>query len=265
MIVPIIHSIAPVSKVYNTGERPILVTCSDNNDYICKYTLSSGSAFKLVCELIGNSMASLWGLNNPEFALITLSAEHQQNVAITNRGNKLCLGSRFMENVVDLTKVSLLAVNDSFDNFCQLLDIALFDMWMANEDRNANNFNLMINIDDERFVPIDFGCIFNSSTFEYPLSQLTMSDSLMYSDLFCSMARKYADMLTEDLLNKIHASFVSKVAYCNDNNTLLSIPTEWLIPQELVSRKLYELFSPQWIDSVWENYTDILNNSITIE
>lgn len=206
MLVPRIHSIAPVSKVYNTGERPILVTCSDNNDYICKYTLSSGSAFKLVCELIGNSMASLWGLNNPEFALVTLSAEHQQNVAITNRGNRLCLGSRFMENVVDLTKVSL-----------------------------------------------------------YPLSQLTMSDSLMYSDLFCSMARKYADMLTEDLLNKIHTSFVSKVAYCKDNNTLLSIPTEWLIPQELVSRKLDELFSPQWIDSVWENYTDILNNSITIE
>ena len=96
MTVPRIHSIAPVSKVYSTGEQPVLVTCSDNNDYICKYTLSTGSAFKLVCELIGNSMASLWGLGNPEFALVTLFIEHQQNVAITNRGNKLCIGSRFI-------------------------------------------------------------------------------------------------------------------------------------------------------------------------
>lgn len=208
-------------------------------------------------------MANLWELGNPAFSLVTLSIEHQQNAAITNRGNKLCIGSRFMENVVDLTKVSLFAVNDSFDNFCQLLDIALFDMWMANEDRNANNFNLMINIDDERFVPIDFGNIFNSSTFDYPLSQLTMSDSLMYSDLFGSMARKYADKLTEDLLNNIYTSFVNKVAYCKDNNTLLSIPAEWLIPQELVSRKLEELFSQQWIDSVWDNFNDILQTSLT--
>ena len=81
------------------------------------------------------------------------------------------------------------------------------------------------------------------------------------------MAKKHADVLTEDLLNQIHTSFVNKISANKDNATdlLLSIPAEWQIPRELVSRKLEELFSQQWISGVWENYIDLLKSSLIIE
>jgi len=256
-------SIAPVSRQYNTGEQPVLVTCSDGCDYICKYTLSSGSAYKLVCELICNRLAQIWGLNTPDFAQVSLLQEHQQSLNISIRSNKLCIGSLFLTDVIDLTKISQLAVDPSEQNLRELITIALFDLWVANEDRNWNNFNLMIDINDNRFIPIDFGCAFNTSTFDYPLSQLTQSDSLMYSDLFVSIAHQHTYLFTETFFSELHSRFIYNVRECQDqiDDIIRTIPQEWQIPQDIISSKLNELFTPQWLEGVWSNFLDIFHSS----
>jgi hypothetical protein len=53
MKIPTLSSIKTIEQQYQTGENPVLVLCSDKNAYICKYMRSSGSAYKLACELIG--------------------------------------------------------------------------------------------------------------------------------------------------------------------------------------------------------------------
>src|SRR5690348_4904939 len=53
-----------------------------------------------------------------------------------------------------------------------LLKIALFDLWLANNDRNHNNYNLLLK--DGRFVPIDHSEIFDGSSLGRKLSQLTV-------------------------------------------------------------------------------------------
>ena len=59
-----------VLKVYQTGDRPILVLCSDGYHYICKYKQPGYSANKLVSELIGSSFAKLWGIPTPQVSLV---------------------------------------------------------------------------------------------------------------------------------------------------------------------------------------------------
>jgi len=77
-------------------------------------------------------------------------------------------------------------MNARFDehSLTQLLIIALFDFWIANEDRTANNYNLLYRTDNRSLVSIDYGGILNSCTMNRPLSQLEVTDSILYSDLF---------------------------------------------------------------------------------
>jgi hypothetical protein len=46
MKIPELNSIKSIERQYETGERPVLVTCSDKNAYICKYMRSSASDTK---------------------------------------------------------------------------------------------------------------------------------------------------------------------------------------------------------------------------
>ncbi len=61
--------------------------------------------------------------------------------------------------------------------------IALFNLWVANEDRNWNNANLLYDVNSNNLIAIDHGCILNTATFDYNLSLLTQNETILYSDL----------------------------------------------------------------------------------
>ena len=79
--------------------------------------------------------------------------------------------------MIEVTPTMLDEIEPSPTLLRHLAFIALFDFWMANEDRNANNYNLMYDVNAHLFVPIDYGCVFNTATYDYSLSQLTETDS----------------------------------------------------------------------------------------
>lgn len=74
------ESVEIVEMSYNTGKRPVRVLCSDRNTYICKYRYKPISAFKLVCEVIGSSMAQMWKINAPEPAIVNIYANGSHKV-----------------------------------------------------------------------------------------------------------------------------------------------------------------------------------------
>ena len=258
-----LHSISSIIKQYNTGEQPVLATCSDGHDYVCKYPLSSASAYKLACELAGNELAKAWELNSPETAIIKISAKHQSGIKSSSIFERVCIGSRLLPNAIDITPISAKAVAATENSLIDLLTISLFDLWVANEDRNFNNYNLLYDLNQCRLVPIDFGCIFNSSTFDFPLSQLTLSDSLIYSELFTNMAESYKYIKEFDFINNFKGIYLDKAEASKPRiqHIVNSIPQEWNISSQRVKAKLGELFSEMWIENVWENFIDILLTS----
>lgn len=262
--IPNLNSVKQIEKQYHTGDLPVLVMCSDKKAYICKYMPSTNSAFKLVCELIGSQMAEAWKLTSPQTAFIQIKAVHWAGIYTPHNLTAPALGYMKLDGVIDITPTTYNIVTRTNDILIQLLKIALFDFWITNEDRTYNNANLLYDIHKEELISIDYGGIFNTSTFEYPLSQLTMTDTILYADLFrhlikgkdrnqiLEMANKLKDYYKESIRNSIQ-----KI-----HDILNLIPPEWNVPKASVEIKLKQLIELEWTESVWKNFCECLNDNL---
>lgn len=166
MAIPVLCSAKRIEQQFHTGEEPVMVMCSDVNIYVCKYMRSSATAFKLACEFIGANLAMAWQLRTPEIAIVNIKPSHWEGMNITHSFSAPSIGFSWMDGVVDITPSTYSKVPATAEIVNQLMKIALFDFWVANEDRNANNANLMYDMVREQLVSIDYGCILNTATFD---------------------------------------------------------------------------------------------------
>lgn len=263
MRIPVLNSVKSIELRYSTGEEPVLVMCSDKKSYICKYMRTSASAYKLACELIGSQMAEAWELNTPAAALVNIKPAHwpmyvQHCISVPSFGYGRLLG------VVDVTPSTYKMIDSSMDHLFQLLHIALFDFWIANEDRNTNNANLLYDIENSKIVSIDYGCILNTATFDFSISQLTSTDTILYSPLFSHLVqgKKKADVLK--IADCLQESYHGCVARALKRVEVIKnfMPVEWNVSSSVVAGKLSELFEKQWIDAVWENFVECIKENM---
>lgn len=245
-----------VLKVYQTGDRPILLLCSDGTHYICKYKQPGYAANKLVNELVGGAFAASWGIATPVRSLVVNDPIIWDDAGISHDPVAPLLGSRKMENVFDLGGLNCNQVEKSLRTLSQLIRIALFDLWLANEDRTCNNYNLLYDLKEKSLVSIDYGGIFNSGILNYPLYQLNASDSIISSDLFCRL--KTPNL--QNALSLMRVKYIRLVANCKKKVSVIidSIPQEWNVEKTTLELKLQELFATEWINETWSNFTDLV-------
>lgn len=261
---PVLESVKAIEWQYRTGEEPVLVMCSDKNAYICKYMRSPSAAYKLVCELIGAKMAKAWTITTPETALVKIRQEHWAGHFVQHNHNAPAFGSSQMHGVIDVTPSTYCEVRPSAAILSQLLKIALFDFWIGNEDRNANNANLLYDIENERLVSIDYGCILNTATYEYPMSQLTSTDTILWSDLFRQTAKESGRNRIKAMADELKTQYALWIKQSRKavKQILDTLPSEWNVPAATVADKLEQLFEKEWTEGVWNNFTECLNDNI---
>lgn len=259
MKIPQLHSLKAIERQYHTGEEPVLVMCSDLNAYICKYMRSSVASYKLVSEFIGGQMARIWRMNAPEMAIVKIKAEHWNGLRSTHSVTAPTIGSRKKSGVIDIIPSTVSEIEETPFLLAQLTYIALFDFWMANEDRNANNANLMYDISHQMFIPIDYGCVFNTATYDYQLSQLTLTDSILSSDLYDMLFSRHRNTMLR-LIADLDRDYWLNVGRCQEKAKLIveQIPQEWNLPKEVIIDKVNALFNPEWLDNVWQNFMECL-------
>ncbi len=265
MKTPVLHSVKTIERQYQTGEEPVLVMCSDLNAYICKYMRSSASSYKLASEFIGAQFARLWRFNSPEIAIVNIKPDHWNGLRSSHSTTAPAFGSRKKTGIIDVTRSAVEEIEDTSLMFAQLVYIALFDFWMANEDRNANNSNLLYDIKQHLFIPIDYGCVFNTATYDYPLSQLTTTDSILSSELFERMIPKQKSSIISIIAN-LDRDYGINVGKCLENvkSVIEQIPQEWNLPKDVVVNKVNQLFDYQWLEDVWNNFMECLNEKMTL-
>lgn len=261
---PILNSIDAISKQYPTGETPVLVMCSDMNSYICKYIRNSASAQKLACELIGAKMAQVWELNVPPVSLVRIKPEHWPVKYLPPKVMTTMLGSKYLSSVEYISPSNFDKLAKSVSNLGHLLKIALFDFWVANEDRNENNSNLLYDVITKMFVPIDFGCILNNADLQSTMMQLTITDTIVNSPLFKYMSEGIASQTIQKQVSNLKGKYIKYVSQCQKHvdSIVEEIPTDWNIPASLVSNKLLQLFEPKWTEAVWSNFEECLNDNL---
>ena len=131
-------------------------------------------------------------------------------------------------------------------------------------DRNANNANLLYDVEREELVSIDYGCIFNTATFEFPLSQLTSTDTILYSDLFQCLIQGKSPKSIEMVAKPLRAYYLACVDRCRQSygQMVNDMPKDWKIPMEVVENKVKQLFETDWIEGVWRSFMDCLTENI---
>ena len=258
-----LHSIQEIAKQYPTGDSPVLVLCSDKQQYICKYMRPNDTiSYKLACEFIGAVFADAWKINTPPFALVKIKPEHWISVAASHSSSASAVGFQKIDSVIDITPTSFRQVEANADTLYQLLKIALFDFWIANEDRTYNNANLLYDVENERLVSIDYGGILNNVTFDVSLSQLTETDSILCADIFAHIIKHISQKQLSDAVELLKQDYIQCVNRCKKQSLLLTnMPTEWAVPSLKVENKETELFSPSWKDDTWENFIECLKSN----
>jgi hypothetical protein len=137
-------------KILQTAKSPLVVTCNDFNQYVCKHNF--GISKSLFNEYIASSFLKLWNIPTPDFTFINLPEDVINEFAIVRNlqpawFKKTCFGSSHLQfakeiddNIENIHKNHLKKIRK-----IDLLKIALFDIWIANEDRTARHTNLLLN------------------------------------------------------------------------------------------------------------------------
>lgn len=264
MVIPQLYSIKEIEKQYDTGELPVLVTCSDMNAYICKYMRSSSAAYKLVSELVGALFAKAWKIASPPCAFVQIKTEHWAAIQTPRNLSAPCWGYQELKGSMDITPTTYSKIELRKEPLLQLLKIALFDFWIANEDRTCNNANLLYDVINQQLISIDYGGILNTSILTSSLSQLSPTDTILYADIFhhlkkCSTNRQIEKEAAR--LKDYYYTCVTKSHKCVDY-ILQVIPEEWNVRTSFVESKLHQLFDQEWLNEVWFNFKDCLKENL---
>lgn len=262
-----IHTLFPTA-----GSRPALVTCNDFRDWVCKYDRSPLNLFN---ELIAAKFAEIWGIMTPEVCFIRVKQDHIPLHKFPQLQydffSKECFGSLYLENSkeIDLTTVSLFKQKgfiDKLGNREDFLRIALFDIWLANEDRNHNNFNLLLYASSEKLnllYAIDHVNIFNGSFLNYGLAELTEDDSIIKSEMAKILfggKRKLPEMVESLVQN-----FYLCTSECRErlDGILALVPDSWGLNKEDLRRKILDnLFTEDWNETCVNNFRMLIQSFV---
>ncbi len=246
--------IPPEGCLTTRGSRPLRVFCSDMNHYICKYFSGEGPATSLFNEYIACCFLEEWALQVPAMAIVKISVNHTRQTGMpTHYFRRPCFGSFYHGNYLEVDRF---LSGWSFSNHAMknlrrsILAIAMFDLWIANEDRTGNNYNLLFNPMVADFVPIDHVMAFNGNNLDKEPFPLTVDDSLLNSTLVQQLFFRTLQPERNELRLSTICSFEHDVAQCHSHLStyLQHLPEAWDISLASVNERLQFLFSREWTD-----------------
>ncbi len=267
------HSIEAVHKVFGTNDSPVLVTCNDLNDYVCKYRYP----YRLFNELLAYCFLKEWDIPVPEACLVNIRPDHLTD-EVRRAGGRFAfferpvIGSLYYPYAREIDN-SLTALGNNrndllkIQNRVDLLKIALFDMWMTNEDRNGNNYNLLlVPAQSGKFYihAIDHSACFNSGNVgQYTPSPLTVDDSVLSTDI-CRLLYANSTVLKRDC-EVILSSFEQKVALCKNRlpKIMNFVPPLWgLDVAQHMPWFADNLFHEDWLKKVQSDFRHYLQERL---
>lgn len=270
-----IVSISPISKIIpTTGSNPALVLCEDFNEYYCKYSRHT-PANRLMIEFIASSFLKIWKIPTPDFEFVKILPEHIPSEILSNRisiadFNILTFGSQHLNNSQEIDETVVLSWRNKknqikdIQNKENILRIGLFDLWMANEDRNHNNCNLMIGASKMGSIiyAIDHEKCFNSGILDsiHPIQLLTEDESILKSTLISLIFPN--EYLIYDAIPEILREFNDSVSLCLQQLPFIlqQIPNNWGINTTEIAILLKKnIFAPDWINLTAQTFKEYLN------
>ena len=269
-----LYSIEPIQKAYPTQREPVLVRCNDLHYYVCKHSKNSPCDV-LFNEFIASRFLAIWGIYSLPPTFVSVKEEHlpekfYSGILQPASLKHTLIGFPFLKNCKEITlmdsgfKGNYSEIN-KIVNPESLIQIALFDLWLGHDDRNWNNYNLLMQskADGYYFVPIDHETIFSGNTLPHGINIQTEQDSLIFTPLFDAVVSKRLIRSELKDVETVKKDFYLCISNCKNelNKILEEIPHDWNISidtkRELI---LKNIFSSEWQDMVFCNFLIYLNH-----
>ena len=269
----ILTSNSKIKNTFDTGQKPVLVQCSDIEDYVCKHSFGHTPSKILFIEWLAYHFLKKLEVYVPELALVNIQDHHTLTTQTCQPlffKNTTCFATKFIEYAEETNLINL--HSDDFKRVANKIDlfrIAFVDLWMANEDRNHNNFNMLHHIVDGKtfVVPIDHGSCLNTLGFdkERPLYQLEYNDSIIATDLFLKVSKGYVKNMKEvsDLIEKVYICVLENEQYYDE--IVKNIPDDWKIPADYILSLKQNLFDENWLNETKTNFLSYCKTSLKLK
>jgi hypothetical protein len=267
--VKIIHS-----QYETKGHSPLKVLADDFNPYVLKFPKNSFDKVSIVKEFICFYLLKCWSIPTPDIAALSVPDNLLKECPfISNRDKKLiegtgCFGSKLITDAIELTDF-LVAQNAPAQkrilNPKDMLRIALFDLWVENEDRRPTNNNIILEPRSKGLLiyPIDHAFTFSTLNFSeltHSTVNFSVNDSILHSPLAISTVKKIG--IKKDYRTKLEEMFY----LCIDNTKpffsqiVSNIPDslEFTIDDKLILSDF--LFNRERNSLVWQEFDYILNS-----
>jgi hypothetical protein len=264
------NSISEISRVISTaGSNPVVVLCDDLNEYVCKYSINT-PARRLLIEYLGFCFAKIWDIPIPEGKFVNISSDHVPQEFLSNTFQRryfetTTIGSLNYPESKEIDKTFIASWKSKpaqlrkILNKEDLLKIGLFDLWLSNEDRNHNNFNLLINsvTGGTKLMAIDHEKCFNTGIIDpvHPPYQISEDESLLTSDLIPLFFRQGIEL--DGIRDGILQEFPNWVDECRNQlaQILQPLPGNWGINNEEIQNFLNShIFVPDWRNETEQNF-----------
>ena len=238
----------------------------DFEDYACKYDSNN----KLINEYLAHQFLQAWELKVFPAAFVNIKKDHIPDTILSSKirvhyFDRPTFGLQYQNDAIDATNILLGLKNDyyelaKFANRFNLLKIALFDLWLANNDRNHNNYNILIQSNE--FIPIDHSDIFDGGRLGNELSQLTEEDSLIKSDLTLTFLNGKTKI--EDYVDELMNKFPIFVKSCGDALPIIieNLPDEWCNDKPLLTQNIAAsvIENADWINQTKSSFLQLITN-----
>jgi hypothetical protein len=237
------------------------------------YVSAIGSATRLFKEGLVASFLPKWGFNSISFAGIQVLPEHIPiDLGIQrNRFNVPCFGLAYLDEAFDLSKLSedmLLKAKERKEVKAHLLKLAFFDIWLSNEDRHLNNYNILVKRVQNAYkiYPIDHEAAFNHDNLMHDLYVMPFENTLLYSPIFHKLFNNNELTDIHTLANLKKEAYLCVLRCQADLNDFLGVvPGVWDI--DIAEKRDYldrNIFRVEWFEECWReflNYIQIFINN----
>lgn len=248
MKIPVIN-IFKVHDELDTASAPLLCTCIDAHGafakYYLKFVLDENEYCGLVYEIVCSQLASYLNINTPPvaFALAGQIVENNEKISRNYLLNaqSVCFASKEINLHKMISDADEIKDKTTFNKFLhpeQFLKIGIFDLWVAHDDRNNTNYNLLAETIHEgyHFYSIDhYHCFGGGANFNKNFSGLSVNPyKSILTSTFGISVRKY--LVNPEIFGNIVESFstidlkrIRKIV----ENVFIQLPKEWKIDPNL--------------------------------
>jgi len=192
------HRTLSIISQYDTeGHSPLKVIADDFKTYVLKFPKNRYDANSILKEFLCHYLLTCWSIPTPPIAGLTIPHDLLINSPLISKrdrgliGDNVCFGSQLIVEAIELNdfieaknKTSQKRILNSND----LFKIALFDLWIENEDRRPTNNNILLCPDKKGFIinAIDHAFTFSTLNFNeltYPTLNFSDNDSILFSTI----------------------------------------------------------------------------------